>query len=80
MTLTLSLLQATKFLPIIVYRSGGITLIVKNELSPYIRMKKRNSKLILWFSISKHLMLSNEECGIVYIPLMGQDTPTMIGI
>ena len=29
------------------YRSGGITLIVKNELSPYIRMKKTDSKLIL---------------------------------
>ena len=55
------------------YRSGGITLIVKNELSPYIRMKKTDSKLILWFSISKHLMLNNEEllCGIVYIPPHG---------
>ena len=46
---------------------------MKNELSPYIRMKKTDSKLILWFSISKHLMLNNEEllCGIVYIPPHG---------
>ena len=52
------------------YRSGGITLLIKNEISPFITVHKFESKLILWLTISKNIILSNEDlhCGIVYIP------------
>ena len=52
------------------YRSGGITLLVKNELSPFITVHKFESKLILWFSLLKDIMLNDEDLhyGIVYIP------------
>ena len=51
------------------YRSGGIALIVKNELIPFIRVLKTESKLILWFSVSKSIMPNNEEllCGVLYL-------------
>ena len=51
------------------YRSGGITLMVKNELSPFITVCKFESKLILWFSVSKQLISNDDDlyCGIVYI-------------
>lgn len=52
------------------YRSGGITLLVKNDLSPFITVHKFESQLILWFSVSNKLTANSEElhCGIVYIP------------
>lgn len=55
------------------YRSGGITVLVKDEIWPYVQIMKSESKLILWFSISNLLMLNNEEliCGVVYIPPIG---------
>ena len=55
------------------YRSGGIVLIVKNELIPFIHVLKTESKLILWFSISKSIMPNKEAllCGIFYIPPYG---------
>ena len=51
------------------YRSGGIALIVKNELIPFICVLKTESKLILWFSVSKSIMPNNEEllCGVLYL-------------
>lgn len=55
------------------FRSGGIALIVKNKFSPYIRLIKSDSKLIIWFSISKLITDNNEDliCGVVYIPPAG---------
>ncbi|MCG8049047.1 MAG: reverse transcriptase family protein [Candidatus Thiodiazotropha endolucinida] len=59
------------------YRSGGIALIVKEELLPYIKIDyTRSSKLILFFTISKALYgFENHDedlvCGIVYIPPHG---------
>ncbi|MEW8546895.1 MAG: reverse transcriptase family protein [Candidatus Thiodiazotropha sp.] len=52
------------------YRSGGITLLVKNNIAPFVHIHKFESQLILWFSISKQITLNREElyCGIVYIP------------
>ncbi|MCG8046717.1 MAG: reverse transcriptase domain-containing protein [Candidatus Thiodiazotropha endolucinida] len=55
------------------YRSGGITLIYKNELMPHIKVLNSDSKLILWFTISSQISKSGESilCGIVYIPPYG---------
>ena len=55
------------------YRSGGITLIYKNALTPHIKTLSSESKLILWFTISKQLSVANDDilCGIVYIPPYG---------
>ena len=55
------------------FRSGGITLIVKDTILPYIHVIKSESKLIMWFIISKLLTGKNEDllCGIVYIPPSG---------
>ena len=55
------------------YRSGGIALFVRNELSSYIHIMKNESKLVLWFSISKTILKTSEDliCGIVYIPPVG---------
>ena len=52
------------------HRSGGIAFLFKNELSPFITVHKAESKLALWFTISKRIILSDDElhCGIVYIP------------
>ena len=52
------------------YRSGGITLLVKLQWLPYITVHKFDSKLILWFTISKRIMMTHQDlqCGIVYIP------------
>ena len=52
------------------HRSGGIALIVKTELLPYIKVINSKSQLIVWFGISKLITLNNEDmyCGIVYIP------------
>lgn len=59
------------------YRSGGIALIVKENLLPYIKVdQSRPSKLILFFTISKVIygFESHDDdlvCGIVYIPPQG---------
>ena len=52
------------------YRSGGITLLVRLQWLPYITVHKFDSKLILWFTISKRIMMNHQDlqCGIVYIP------------
>ena len=56
------------------FRSGGITLIIKDELLPFIKVDQtRNSKLILLFNISRHLFNLEEDvkCGVVYVPPYG---------
>lgn len=59
------------------YRSGGIALLVKDTLLPYIKIDHaKSSKLILFFTISKTLYkFENHDedlvCGIVYIPPQG---------
>ena len=59
------------------YRSGGIALIVKECLLPYVKIdQSRKSKLILLFTISKEIFCRNNctndvICGIVYIPPQG---------
>ena len=55
------------------YRSGGITLLVRNELSSHITILRNDSKLTLWFSVSKNIMPNNSDliCGVVYIPPIG---------
>ena len=52
------------------YRSGGIAVLVKNELLPFITIQKIKSKLISWFSVSKQILPNNDDlhCGIVCIP------------
>ncbi|MEW8547740.1 MAG: reverse transcriptase domain-containing protein, partial [Candidatus Thiodiazotropha sp.] len=53
------------------YRSGGIVLLVKENISKYINTEKVSaSKLILWFTISGKITCFNEDihCGVVYIP------------
>ena len=53
------------------YRSGGIVLLVKENISKYIKTEKVSpSKLILWFTISSKITCFNENihCGVVYIP------------
>ena len=48
------------------YRSGGIALLVKEEILPFINIIKNDSNLLLWFSISKRIMPKNEDlvCAI----------------
>ena len=56
------------------YRSGGIALIVKKNLVPFIKVdKQKSSKLILLFTLSNTIYnLNNEKLdlygGVVYIP------------
>ena len=52
------------------YRSGGIALIIRNKLLPYIKVLQNESKLVSWFLISKDLTMNNEDlyCGAIYIP------------
>ena len=52
------------------YRSGGITLLVKHQWLPFLTVHSFDSKLVLWFTISKEIMPNNEDlhCGIIYIP------------
>lgn len=64
------------------YRSGGIALIVKENLLPYIKVdQSKSSKLILFFTISKRIYsVDNHDddlvCGIVYIPPQGSKYAT----
>lgn len=56
------------------FRSGGITLIIKNEILPYVKIDQvRNSKVVLLFTISRQLFHSTEDinCGIIYVPPYG---------
>ena len=55
------------------HRSGGIALLVRENLLPYIIVLENNSKLTLWFSLSKDLLPLNEDliCGVVYVPPIG---------
>ena len=58
------------------YRSGGIVLIAKKELVPFITIDEfRSSQLVLFFTISKIIygenMMDDLICGIVYIPPHG---------
>ena len=60
------------------YRSGGIVLLVKENISKYIKTEKVSpSKLILWFTISSKITCFNENihCGVVYIPPYAHDEP-----
>lgn len=52
------------------YRSGGIAILVKENLAPFVKINKCKSKLILWFSISHKITCTNEDlhCGLIYIP------------
>ena len=52
-------------------KSGGIVLLVKKQLQKFVKVETRSySKLVLWCTISKELMLTNNDlhCGAVYIP------------
>ena len=55
------------------HRSGGIALLVHENVLPYVRVLNHTSKLILWFSISKKLLLLDDDliCGVVYVPPHG---------
>ena len=55
------------------HRSGGIALLVHEKVFPFVRVLDHTSKLILWFSISKKLLLLDDDliCGVVYVPPHG---------
>ena len=56
------------------YRSGGIALLVKNNISDFIKIDSSpQSKLIQWFTISSLITDCNADihCGIIYIPPIG---------
>ncbi|MEW8547931.1 MAG: hypothetical protein AB2693_30870, partial [Candidatus Thiodiazotropha sp.] len=52
------------------HRSGGITLLIKDEISHHVKVLKSDSKLALWFTVSKELMLNKEDLygAVIYIP------------
>lgn len=52
------------------HRSGGISILIKNDLAPYVKVLKNNSKLVSWFIISSKVTANKEDlfCGVVYIP------------
>ena len=53
-------------------RSGGIALAYKVFLKPYITIIETDSKLIIWFKISKQFTKTDDIlCGVVYIPPEG---------
>ena len=64
------------------YRSGGIIILVKNEISPFVRVdQSKKSKLILFFSLSKELFNHEDisediQCGVVYVPPQGSKYAT----
>ena len=43
------------------YRSGGIALLVKNYLSPFITVFDTNSKVALWFKISRRIAQTEDD-------------------
>ena len=55
-------------------RSGGIALAYKKDLSNFINVIDSQSKLVLWFHVSKRFTKSIDLlCGIVYIPPEGSE-------
>ncbi|MES9881290.1 MAG: reverse transcriptase family protein [Sedimenticola sp.] len=52
------------------YKSGGLAVAIKSKYYKYIREIKTDSKLVLWFAISKQLTCLNDDvlCGAIYIP------------
>ena len=56
------------------HRSGGIALAYKKSLSQYITPIETQSKLVLWFKISKRLTKSEDILGaVIYIPPEASD-------
>ena len=53
------------------HKSGGIVLLVKNNISKYIEIIPSKCNDILWFSINQKLLGFKLICGIVYIPPEG---------
>ena len=55
------------------YRSGGIALIIKSSVFPFISVHENSSNLVQWFSISKRLtnLASDILCRNIYIPPYG---------
>ena len=55
-------------------KSGGLTLLVKEEIQNYVKIEKQHSsQLVLWFSISPELLMTENDvlCGVVYVPPIG---------
>ena len=52
------------------YRSGRTALLVKDEIVPYVKVLKNNSKLMQWFSISNKITRTSNDicCGLIYLP------------
>ncbi len=52
------------------YKSGGIAVAVRTNISKHIRKINTDCKLVLWFTISKNLTGLSDDvlCGAVYIP------------
>ena len=52
------------------YRSGGIALIIRNDILTNIEILKNESKLISWMKISKNLLNLNDDLylGVIYNP------------
>ena len=52
------------------HRSGGITILIKNNLVPNVKVLKNDSKLVSWLIISNKVTTNREDlfCGVVYIP------------
>ena len=49
-------------------KSGGIGLAFKKQYEQFIHVKETESKLVLWFEISKKLTKTSDIlCGIIYI-------------
>ena len=52
-------------------RSGGIALMVKSEISEYVKVDShKNSKIVLWFTLCRTILQSDNDInfGVVYIP------------
>ena len=52
-------------------RSGGIALMIKSEISEYVKVDSHKySKLVLWFTLSHRILQSDNDMnfGVVYIP------------
>ena len=57
--------------PISKVKSGGIAIAVKHNIQKFINIIDTQSKLVLWFSLSRRLTGKKNDilCGVVYIPL-----------
>ena len=50
---------------------GGIALMVKSEISEYVKVDShKNSKIVFWFTLCGTILLSDNDInfGVVYIP------------